>query len=489
MTDGGEVLPKEPEPTEGPASERPDQLQQRARARLGTMLNDKWRLDRVLGVGGMAAVYAATHRNGSRAAVKILHSELSLDPHVRQRFLWEGRVANAVGHEAVVRVLDDDTAQDGSLFLVTELLEGETLEQYRQRRGGRLDQGEVLRILNRLLDALVAVHAQQIVHRDLKPENVFLTTDGRIKLLDFGIARLRELSTASSMTQAGLTVGTPAFMAPEQARGLSNDVDALSDIWACGALMFHLLSGHYVHEGRSLNEQLMHAMTKPAQRLAATAAYVAPPIRRIVDRALAFAKNARWQDARSMQEAVQQAYEEIYGTSMTTDRIVIGDDDLGSTPRKLSPAPSHAEFSTHPPVERSRSVRMLLRRPWPAAAVGAALVTVAVFLFLSGPRRHPAVTPASAQAPVAAAPLPKAAIAPVPETPPSAVPPEVAATDLPLAARPPPVAESSTAKTFVPTPPPPPPPPTSLSTGKTDCHPPYIVDASTGKKHWKLECL
>jgi serine/threonine protein kinase len=133
MNEGAEVLPRTREPAEGPASERPDQMQQRARARLGTILNDKWQLDAVLGIGGMAAVYAATHRNGSRAAVKILHAELSLDPFVRQRFLWEGRVANAVGHDGVVRVLDDDTAQDGSLFLVTELLEGETLEQRRQR--------------------------------------------------------------------------------------------------------------------------------------------------------------------------------------------------------------------------------------------------------------------------------------------------------------------------------------------------------------------
>ncbi|HSY25579.1 MAG TPA: serine/threonine-protein kinase, partial [Polyangiaceae bacterium] len=285
MNEGAEVLPRTREPAEGPASERPDQMQQRARARLGTILNDKWQLDAVLGIGGMAAVYAATHRNGSRAAVKILHAELSLDPFVRQRFLWEGRVANAVGHDGVVRVLDDDTAQDGSLFLVTELLEGETLEQRRQRRGGRLDQREVLRIVHRLLDTLTAVHAHQIVHRDLKPENVFLTRDGQIKLLDFGIARLRELSAPNSMTQAGLTVGTPAFMAPEQARGLSDDVDALSDVWACGALMFHVLSGSYVHDGRTLNEQLMHAMTKPAPRLAAVAATISPQIRRIVDRA------------------------------------------------------------------------------------------------------------------------------------------------------------------------------------------------------------
>jgi hypothetical protein len=244
-------------------------------------------------------------------------------------------------------------------------------------------------------------------------------------------------------------------------------------------LMFHLLSGHYVHDGRTLNEQLMHAMTKPAPRLASAAAFVAPPIRRIVDRALAFAKNARWPDARSMQEAVQQAYEELYGSSITTDRIVIGDDDLGSTPRKLAPAMSNADFSTHPPVERSRSVTMLLRRPWPAAVVGAALVTVAAFLLLSGPKHTPAIAPARAE-PLVAAPLPMAVDPQSPETRPTAGPPEVAATDLPLAARPP-SSDSPAAKA--------PPASSAGSAGKVDCHPPYNVDAATGKKHWKLECL
>src|SRR6202035_5230697 len=103
------------------ASEFLDPLVTRARARVGCVLRDKWRLDVLLGVGGMAAVYAATHRNGSRAAVKILHAELTTHPDVRERFLREGYLANAVGHDGAVRIIDDDVAEDGSLFLVTEL--------------------------------------------------------------------------------------------------------------------------------------------------------------------------------------------------------------------------------------------------------------------------------------------------------------------------------------------------------------------------------
>jgi serine/threonine protein kinase len=114
------------------APEPADPLLHRARARLGTTLREKWRLDRLLGVGGAAAVYAVTHRNGSRAAVKILHPEMSTSAFVRERFLSEGYVANAVVHDGVVKVIDDDTAEDGSPFLVTELLDGETLEATRR---------------------------------------------------------------------------------------------------------------------------------------------------------------------------------------------------------------------------------------------------------------------------------------------------------------------------------------------------------------------
>src|SRR6185295_962949 len=111
-------------------------LTQRAEARVGMVLKGKWRLDALLGVGGMAAVYAATHRNGSRGAIKVLHVELSGDGEVKRRFLREGYVANSVEHPGTVRVLDDDVAEDGSAFLVMELLEGETLEARAERRGG-----------------------------------------------------------------------------------------------------------------------------------------------------------------------------------------------------------------------------------------------------------------------------------------------------------------------------------------------------------------
>jgi len=286
----------------------PDACEALARARIGQVLCTKWRLDSLLGVGGMAAVYAATHRNGSRVAVKILHAELCANQEVLRRFTREGLVANAVGHEGAVRVSDDDVTEDGAPFLVLDLLEGASLEQRRLQAGGRLGEDEVLAIADQLLDVLVAAHAKGIVHRDLKPENVFLTRAGAVKVLDFGIARLRELSsTAGNATRTGMSMGTPGYMAPEQARGLWAEVDGRTDLWAVGATLFTLLTGEEVHSGRTANEVLLSAMTKQAPPLSTVLPGVAPAVAEIIDRALAHERDRRWSDASQMQEAVRRA--------------------------------------------------------------------------------------------------------------------------------------------------------------------------------------
>ncbi len=206
-----------------------DPMVMRAQTRVGQVIKEKWRLDVLLGVGGMAAVYAATHRNGSRVAIKLLHPELSTHHQVRARFLREGYVANAVGHDGAVRVTDDDIAEDGSAFLVMELLDGETLEDRRVRCGGQLGEDETLWLADQLLDVLAAAHAKGVIHRDIKPDNIFVTRAGQVKLLDYGIARLREVTSKSTATVSGATMGTPAFMSPEQARALWDEVDARSD--------------------------------------------------------------------------------------------------------------------------------------------------------------------------------------------------------------------------------------------------------------------
>lgn len=150
-----------------------------SQGRVGTVIQGKWQIDARIGSGGMATVYAATHRNGNRAAIKMLHTQLSREQTVRNRFLREGYVANAVGHPGVVQVIDDGVTEDGAVFLVLELLEGETIEARRLRLGGKLPIEEALSIADEALDALAAAHEKGIVHRDVKPENVFLTMNGK----------------------------------------------------------------------------------------------------------------------------------------------------------------------------------------------------------------------------------------------------------------------------------------------------------------------
>jgi serine/threonine protein kinase len=286
----------------------------RAHARLGMVLEDKWTLDALLGVGGMAAVYAATHRNGKRVAVKVLHAEMSQNDEVKQRFLQEGYAANTIQHEGAVSVLDDDVAADGSAFIVMELLEGETVERRWERSGQRLPAREVLAIVEQLLDVLAAAHAKNVVHRDVKPENLFITQVGQLKVLDFGIAKVFEAQRGrATTTRAGVVMGTPAFMAPEQARARWDEVDGRTDLWAVGATMFTLLSGRHVHEGVSGNEQLILSATTPAPSLASVEPDVPAELAALVDRALAFDRARRWVDASSMQRAVSAALAELGG--------------------------------------------------------------------------------------------------------------------------------------------------------------------------------
>jgi serine/threonine protein kinase len=275
-------------------------------ARIGTVINGKWQVDARIGAGGMATVYSATHRNGNRAAIKMLHAQLSHDPQVRARFLREGYVANAVSHPGVVAVLDDGVTEDGAVFLVLELLEGESIDARRVRLGGKLPIDEALDLADEALDALAAAHEKGIVHRDVKPENVFLTNDGQIKLLDFGLARMKDAQ--SEATQTGVTIGTPEFMPPEQAAGRRDAVDARSDVWGLGATVFTAITGRYVHDdAQSLHEQLIASATRRSRPIRQLAPHVTPAVSLVIDRALELDMGDRWQSARDMQIALRAA--------------------------------------------------------------------------------------------------------------------------------------------------------------------------------------
>lgn len=304
-----------------------DEAQRRAQRRVGRVLRGKWTLDRLLAVGGMASVYAGTHRNGTRGAIKILHPELAVDAELRSRFLREGYAANSIGHAGVVRAIDDDEEED-TVFLVMELLEGESIEARVARQGRVLPPSEVLALTDQVLDILAAAHDAGVIHRDIKPDNLFLTSTGEVKLLDFGIARISQSSRRSTGTEPGATMGTPVYMAPEQARGRWAEVDCRTDLWSVGATMFSLISGRFVHDAETENEQLLAAMSHRARSLASVAPAAPASVVEVVDRALQYEKESRWQDARVMQHAVRLAYHGLFGKPITTaPRLRVPDEE------------------------------------------------------------------------------------------------------------------------------------------------------------------
>ena len=286
---------------------------------------------------GAWLVYSATHRNQARVAIKLLHPEVATDAEVTTRFLREGYVANAVGHPGTVTVLDDDVTEDNAPFLVMELLFGQTLDTMLALDPNGLSVAEVLPLLDQLLDVLAAAHDKGIVHRDLKPENLFLTSDGRLKVLDFGIARLRERSGLNlNATQTGSVLGTPAFMAPEQALGRWHEVDGRTDIWAVGATVFTLLCGCFVHEAETVQEQLVLSATRAARLIRDVCPGVPEPIANVIDRALAFERDDRFASAHEMRAALRQAMDGGSGKSLPLALVRFPD-----SVRVVKPADQH----------------------------------------------------------------------------------------------------------------------------------------------------
>jgi serine/threonine-protein kinase len=264
----------------------------------------RYRLEQVLGVGGMAAVYAGRADDGSWAAIKILHSDMSVRRDVRERFYREGYLANSIQHPGVVNVFSHGDAGEAGAFLAMELLQGETLTE-RVRRLGTLSVTEVLEIADQVLDVLRAAHDKGIVHRDLKPDNLFVTHAGQVKILDFGLARLAEGVPSEHRTRSGVALGTLPYMAPEQALGRRAEIDGRVDLFALGATLFRILSGRKIHEADSEAELLMAMASKPAAPLASACPHLPAELCKIVDLSLAFSRDARYPDAATMQGDVR----------------------------------------------------------------------------------------------------------------------------------------------------------------------------------------
>ena len=274
--------------------------------RIGTTVRDKWTLERILGVGGMAAVYVGLHRIGRRDALKILHPEAAKRKDVCQRFEREAKAVNSFRHPGVVEIRDIDVTEDGAPFLVMELLDGESLLD-RVERLRTIPLGDVLAYADQTLDVLAAAHPQGIIHRDIKPANLFLLRDGRLKVLDFGLARVLDPDGINAWTQTGATLGTTPYMPPEQARG--RHIDGRADLFAVGATMFRLLTGRRIHDAATDFDLLMKMAKEPAPPLASVLPGLPHDVCHVIDRALAFDRDRRYVDAAMMLDDVRSVRE------------------------------------------------------------------------------------------------------------------------------------------------------------------------------------
>ncbi|WP_375756883.1 protein kinase [Corallococcus exercitus] len=270
---------------------------------VGTQMGS-FRLVRRVGRGGMGSVYLAEHVSiGSRVAVKVLHEHLTRYPELVQRFHAEARAVNLIGHENIVSIFDLNAAAPRP-YLIMEFLEGAPLSAW---VGTPLSAGAVVPMLTQVCDALHAAHARGIVHRDLKPDNIFLVKRGRgmpfVKVLDFGIAKLVDASMPE--TVAGIIVGTPEYMAPEQS--LSRRLDGRADLYAVGVIAYQLLTGRLPFPDEGLTAQLVAHQTRQPPAPRSICSTVPAALEAVVLRALAKTPEERFPNALALRAALEQA--------------------------------------------------------------------------------------------------------------------------------------------------------------------------------------
>jgi serine/threonine-protein kinase len=376
-------------------------------------------VEKKLGEGGMGAVYRAVQPEiGKQVAIKFLASHLASNPDVVKRFFDEARAVNLIQHDNIVDIFDFGQI-DGFSFFVMELMKGGSLESLLEQMG-KLSVGRAVDIAIQIADAIGAAHARNIIHRDLKPDNAFLVTrSGRqdfVKLLDFGIAKLTDTTGSSGVgrTMAGMVLGTPGYMSPEQ--GTGGTVDFRTDIYALGAILFRMLSGRLPFEGRTFPEILQKQLIEPPPNLKVLRPELSPTLVALVHQMIARDANER---PPSMGDVVARLHAEMphdFGRPVTgpfmVARAATGSQPiLAASPTTLSGATGERSVvgDTFGEVPQRKSPALLI-------GGGVALVAAVVGVVLFGMKKPPAPAPA----PVAAAPAPAPApttVAPTPTPP------------------------------------------------------------------------
>lgn len=374
------------------------------RSRVGEVLDDRWRLVDRLGGGGMGEVYRAVHvALGRTVAIKLLRPEHAFNASSARRVLREGQAASRVTHPNIVRIEDIGVDAQGMPYLVQEFLDGVDLDAFADSRRGVVPARDLLPLMIPALDALAALHEGGILHRDLKPGNIFLVRDGdgwSPRLLDFGLAAIDEARSGSPrITGSTVTLGSPAYMSPEQFRD-PRSVTPRSDLWSCGVMIYELLSGVLPFSGATVGAVAVAVSTEApvplAQRVSALPEVLASAVMRCLEKD----PSRRPASVRELVAACEEALRLLPETADAAPAPVL------VTPLDRS---SISLRSTDSDPLRSRVVPK--KRRWPAVAVGFVAVTgaiaVAVAMTRPSPRTvAPSVTPVTRLRPTEVPPPP-----------------------------------------------------------------------------------
>jgi len=363
-----------------------------------------YRVGRQLGKGGMGAVYMAEHPTiGSRVAIKFLHPQFSADKKIVDRFFNEARAVNLIGHDNILKILDLNVTEDNRHYFVMEFLYGKPLQDLVEP-GTAVPVETVGPIVLQVCEALSAAHERGIIHRDLKPDNIYLTIHkGRrhfVKVVDFGIAKLTDPGSGVSTgkTQTGMVMGTPAYMSPEQAGGLTNRIDPRSDVYSLGVILFQLATGKLPFPGQSFGEVLIGHLQLPPPDPVSLNPLLPPEWSAIVLKCLAKKQEDRYQTMDELQKAIAACMEHLgVGHELplaTADEMAMARSNPGmaqSTPpprlvtrRPARPTPSPDQMlSQHATPARPTSPPAGMPEAIPARSHVPLIAAVAVVLVLA----------------------------------------------------------------------------------------------------------
>jgi eukaryotic-like serine/threonine-protein kinase len=411
----------------------------------------------LLGEGGMGAVYLAEHPfMGRKAAIKVLRRELAEDKGLVERFMNEARAANAIHHPNIIDIIDVGQLPSGIPYLMMEFLDGESLAK-RIERDRQLTVAAAVDIATQTASALYAAHGKGIVHRDLKPDNLYLVPDDarqferRVTVLDFGIAKLRgELSGSGAKTQMGSVMGTPPYMSPEQCRGITDEIDHRTDVYALGIILYEMLTGTPPFMSEGWGEVVLMHVTKAPPPPRSRNPEISPELEGVILKALAKVPADRWASMADLGTALQKAIGAsgrgfISGfTSGAPTVSKMATTGSGRAPTTLQSATGQVADPAEGSAEDDAGVvspRPWWRRPSVLVGGGVALVAALAAFGVVGHRAPDSTVPiaqtsapaVSASAPASAATAPS--LDPPPPAPPTAAAPSAAPKEIAAAPR------------------------------------------------------